>query len=122
MNKVFLIGRLGKDPETKTAQSGKAVTKFTLATDSGWGEKKTTDWHNVVCFDKTAETAAKYLGKGRQCCIEGRISYRTWDKEDGTKGYMTEIICDRLELLADGATRSQPEATAAALPDDAIPF
>lgn len=105
INKIILIGRLGADPETRQAQSGKAVTKFRIATDSGWGDNKTTDWHNIVTFDRTAEACAKYLTKGRMVYVEGRVSYRKWDKEDGTSQWFTDIIANDVQFLGGGEDR-----------------
>jgi single-strand DNA-binding protein len=107
LNKVMLIGRLGSDPELRYAQSGKAVTKFRIATDSGWGDNKQTDWHQVVCFDKTAENAAKYLEKGRQVYVEGRVSYRKWQKDDGTSTWFTDILAHDVRFLG---TNGQPSS------------
>ena len=123
MNRVTLLGRLGKDPETRTSQAGKAVTKFSLATDRGWGEKKTTDWHACVCFDKTAEIAAKFLAKGRQVAVEGCVSYRKWDKDDGTTANITEILVDRLELISDrGAAAAPAEEKREPIAAEDLPF
>ena len=99
LNKVLLIGRLGNDPEMRYGQSGKAVAKFRIATDTGWGDRKTTDWHNIVTFDKTAENCAKYLTKGRMVYIEGRVSYRKWEKDDGTSQWFTDIIANDVQFL-----------------------
>lgn len=107
LNKIMLIGRLGNDPEMRYSQNGKAITKFRIATDSGWGENKQTDWHAVVCFDKTAESCAKYLVKGRQVFVEGRVSYRKWDKDDGTTQWFTEIIARDVRFLSDGSSGSR---------------
>lgn len=106
LNKVMLIGRLGADPETRTAASGKSVTKFRMATDSGWGDNKTTDWHNIVTFDKTAESCARYLSKGRMVYVEGRVSYRKWDKDDGTSTWFTDIIARDVQFLGGGEDRA----------------
>jgi single-strand DNA-binding protein len=126
MNRVILIGRLGKDPETRSTQAGKTISKFSLATDSGFGESKKTDWHQVVCFDRSAEIAAEFLAKGRQVAVEGRISYQEWEKPEGGKGYKTEIICDRLEFVGSPAGETKPRAEAPEKPepldDGAIPF
>ena len=93
VNKVILVGRLGKDPECRTAQSGKNVCRFTMATDSGFGASKKTDWHNVVCFDKQADFCKNYLRKGSLIYVEGRISYGEYEK-DGVKRYTTDIRYD----------------------------
>lgn len=98
VNKAILIGRLGRDPECKTAQSGKLVCNFTLATDSGFGQSKTTDWHRIVCFDKQAEFCRNYLRKGSLVYVDGRISYRQYEK-DGVKQYITEILANSIQSL-----------------------
>lgn len=108
INKAILVGRLGRDPECKTAQSGKLVCNFTLATDTGFGQSKTTDWHRIVCFDKQAEFCRNYLRKGSLVYVEGRISYRQYEK-DGAKQYITEILANSIQSL-----QSRSEAQGAA--------
>ena len=111
LNKILLIGRLGADPEMRYSQNGKAITKFRIATDSGWGEKKTTDWHSVVTFDKVAENCAKFLTKGRMVYVEGRVSYRKWDKDDGTSQWGNLVLfADR--AAADGLGQEALHRTA----------
>ncbi len=105
VNKVFLLGNVGKDPEFKVTQGGMAIATFGLATaertkgqDGQWTDK--TEWHNIVCFQRTAEIARDYVKKGSQILIEGRISSRSWDdKESGQKKYRTEILVNELTLL-----------------------
>ena len=100
VNKVILIGNLGKDPELKYGQtSGKAVCRFSLATTERYGGEDRTEWHNVVCFDRTAEIANEYLAKGRQVYVEGRIQTRKWQGQDGQDRYTTEILVNNLTLL-----------------------
>src|SRR3954470_13204377 len=106
VNKVILIGTLGKDPELKYTPQGTAVTKFSMATNESFKDKQSgerkerTDWHNIVCWQRTAEGAAGYLRKGAKGYIEGRLSARSWDdKETGQKKYMTEVVCNDLVLL-----------------------
>ena len=99
MNKIFLVGRLGKDPESKATQNGTHVSNFTLATDDGYGDNKKTNWHNIVAFGKTADAVNSYLGKGSLVSVVGQVQYRSWDKKDGTKGYMTEVVADQVEFL-----------------------
>lgn len=94
MNHVTLIGRLGKDPETKQF-GGKSVCKFSLATQE---TKDKVSWHTITTFEKTAEIAQKYLVKGSQVAVEGRISYSESEK-DGVKRYYTEIVATRIELI-----------------------
>ena len=106
VNKVILVGNLGADPELKYTQSGAAMTSLSIATTSSrkdregnWQEK--TEWHRVKVFGKTAETAGKYLSKGRQVYIEGHLEYGSYDK-DGVKHYTTDIICDEMQMLGGG--------------------
>jgi len=105
VNKVILIGNLGKDPEVKYAPSGMAIARFSLATtdrvkdkDGNWQDR--TEWHNLVAFQRTAEIASEYLKKGNKVYIEGRLHSDSWDdKETGQKKYKTEIIINDLVLL-----------------------
>jgi single-strand DNA-binding protein len=105
VNKVILIGNLGKDPEVKYTPSGMAVARFSIATnervkdkDGNWGDR--TEWHNIVLFDRKAEVAGEYLKKGRTVYIEGSIRTNSWDdKETGQKKYRTEIIGNQMVLL-----------------------
>ena len=105
VNKVILIGNLGKDPEIKYTPSGMAVARFSLATnertkdkDGNWGDR--TEWHNIVLFERKAEIAGEYLKKGRTVYIEGSIRTNSWDdKETGQKKYKTEIIGSQMVLL-----------------------
>lgn len=105
INKVILLGNLGKDPEVRYLQNGTAVCSFSLATseyytDKASGERKTiTEWHNIVLWRKLAETAEKFLHKGSQVYIEGKIRTRSWDDEAGQKRYTTEIVGDVMQLL-----------------------
>ena len=104
VNKVILLGRLGKDPEVRTLENGAVVANFTMATsevyrDKNTGERKeNTEWHNIVLWRNPAEIAAKYLKKGDQCYIEGKLRTRSWQKEGVTR-YTTEIVGDTLTLL-----------------------
>lgn len=105
VNKVILIGNLGKDPETRYLPSGEAVTNITMATTESWkdkasGEKQEhTEWHRVSFFGRIAEVAGEYLKKGSPCYIEGRIRTRKWQDKEGQDRYTTEILADRLQLL-----------------------
>ena len=101
MNKVILIGRLGKDPEARTTAGGTRVSNFNLATDkyhNGNGEK-TTEWHRIVAFGKAAEQCNQYLKKGRLVCIEGSLQTRSWEKAPGEKHYFTEVVAARVAFL-----------------------
>ncbi len=111
-NRVQLIGRLGQDPETKTTESGKKVTHFTLATDDGYknsdGQKvNETTWHNIVAWNGLADLADKYLKKGREVAVEGRIVYRTYEDKKGTTRYITEIVLNDLAFLNDGKGKNK---------------
>jgi len=104
VNKVILIGRLGKDPEMRFTPSGKAVTNFTIATNEYWmdqsGEKQErTEWHRIVTWGKLAENSAKLLAKGKHVYVEGRIQTRSWDDKDGNKRYTTEIVANNMQIL-----------------------
>ena len=106
-NRVTLIGNLGQDPETKTTETGKKVTHFTLATDDGYknsdGQKvNETTWHNIVAWNGLAEIAGKYLKKGRQVAVEGRIVYRSYEDKKGATKFITEIVLNDLVLLRSG--------------------
>jgi single-strand DNA-binding protein len=104
VNKVILVGRLGKDPEVKYTQGGTAVARFSLATDEVWkdqsGEKQQkTEWHNIVAWNKLAEICGQYLAKGRLVYIEGRLQTRSWEDKDGNKRTTTEIRADNMVML-----------------------
>lgn len=104
LNKVMLIGNLGKDPELKVTPSGQPVARFSIATTETWknpqGEKQSkTEWHNVVVWGKQAEIAEKFLRKGKQVLVEGRIQYREYTDQAGVKKYVTEIRCDHFVML-----------------------
>jgi len=105
VNKVFLLGNVGKDPEIRTTAGGMTVASFSLATaerakdqQGNWADK--TEWHNLVCFQRTAEVVRDYVKKGSQIFVEGKIQTRSWDdKESGQKKYKTEILVNELSLL-----------------------
>lgn len=104
LNKVMLIGRLGRDPEIRYTNSGSAVANFSLATTDTWKDKQgqkqeRTEWHNIVLFGRQAEVAKEYLAKGRSVYIEGRIRNRSWDDKDGNKRYRSEVVGDRMQFL-----------------------
>lgn len=126
LNKVILIGNLGKDPELKTTPSGTAVARFSLATTETWknpqGEKQSrTDWHNIDVWGKQAEVAAKYLTKGKQVMVEGQIQYKDYTDQAGVKKTFTSIRCENFVMLGslnDGKPAAKP---AASREDDAPP-
>ncbi len=103
-NKVQLIGHLGADPEIKTFDSGKKKVKLSLATSESYksatGEKvEQTQWHNLIVWGKTADIAEKYLHKGSELAVDGKLSYRSYDDKNGDKKYITEIIVNELMML-----------------------
>lgn len=121
INKVILVGTLGRDPETRFMPSGAAVTKISIATSESWKDKQTgekkeqTEWHRVVMFNKLAEIARDYLNKGQQVYIEGKLRTRKWQNKDGQDQYSTEIVADDMQMLggrqggasSDGHERAQ---------------
>ena len=147
LNKVMLIGNLGRDPELKMTPSGQALARFSVATTENWknpqGEKQSkTEWHNVVVWGKQAEIAEKWLRKGKQVLIEGRIQYREYTDQAGVKKTACDIRCDNFVMLGrmeDGGGRAAgerggmddydnagpmppPIASGGAAYDDDIPF
>jgi single-strand DNA-binding protein len=113
-NKVTLIGNLGQDPEIKTIESGKKVTHFTLATDDGYknsdGQKiSETTWHNIVAWNGLADIAGRYLKKGHQVAVEGRIVYRTYEDKKGSTKNITEIVLNDLLLLRNGVKHGKDD-------------
>lgn len=107
INKVILIGNLGKDPEARTTTSGKAVTNFSVATTSGFGDKEKTEWHNIVTWEKTAEACAKYLTKGSKVYVEGRIETEKVEKDGATK-YFTKIVAYEVKFLTPKGGAEKP--------------
>ena len=105
VNRVTLIGNLGRDPETRYSPDGAAITNVTIATSRQWkdktsGEKQEeTEWHRVVFYDRLAEIAGEYLKKGRPVYVEGRLKTRKWTDKDGVEKYTTEIVADQMQLL-----------------------
>ncbi len=104
INKVILIGNLGRDPETRYSQGGNPITNFSIATSDSWRDKQSgeqqerTEWHNVVCFSRLAEIAGEYLRKGSKVYIEGSLRTSNWEK-DGQKHYRTEVIAREMQML-----------------------
>lgn len=113
VNKVLLLGNVGKDPEIRSTSGGMTVASFSLATadrqkdaQGNWADK--TEWHNLVCFQRTAEVVRDYVKKGTQIFIEGKIQTRSWDdKTSGEKKYKTEILVNELTLLGSGGGRGE---------------
>jgi len=104
LNKVMLIGRLGRDPEVRTTQKGKTVSSFSLATETyrGANAEKATEWHQIVAFGKMAEQCNRYLNKGRMVCVEGALQTRAWEKNPGEKKYFTNVVASRVMFLDSG--------------------
>ena len=142
VNKVILVGNLGRDAELRYTPGGSPIATLSLATTEVWNDKsgqkqEKTEWHRVVLWGKSAESLSEYLTKGKQIYVEGRLQTRQWDDKDGNKRYTTEIRGDRVVLLsggggAGGARPQQSRASAAVdeqiaepvteLTDDDIPF
>ncbi len=140
LNRVMLIGNLGKDPELRYTTSGTAIATFSLATNESWKDQdgnlqERTEWHNIVAWKKLAEICGEWLKKGKKVYIEGRIQTRSYDdKNTGTKKYITEIVADNMIMLdgksaSDGGSPSAPHAASsepAAAPagriEDDLPF
>ena len=143
VNKVILVGNLGKDAELRVTASGSPVSTLNLATTETWRDKESgdrkekTEWHRIVLWGKQAESLQEYLVKGKQIYVEGRLQTRQWDDKDGNKRYTTEIKADRITLLGGGGGRSgatdrsgssgygggaPDESPMAPITDDDIPF
>jgi len=146
VNKAILVGNVGKDPEVRHLEGGTSVARFTLATSDSYKNKsgelvKTTEWHNVVAWRQLADLAEKYIRKGAQLYVEGKITNRQYDDRDGNKRYICEIVADNIRLLgrkddnmapstSNGATRPQsdtmpttpPEEIDPVLESDDLPF
>ena len=108
VNKVILVGNLGADPDLRHTPSGDAVCELRLATNENWTDKagqkqEHTEWHRIVVWGKTAENCAKYLSKGRQVYVEGKLKTRSWDDKEGNKRYTTEIVAQSVQFLAGGS-------------------
>jgi single-strand DNA-binding protein len=105
INKVILVGTLGKDPETKSFQNGGSICNFSIATSESWKDKNTgqsqehTEWHKITCSNKLAEIAQQYLKKGSKLYIEGSLRTRKWTNKEGKEKYTTEVHADSLQML-----------------------
>jgi single-strand DNA-binding protein len=131
LNKVQLIGRLGKNPEVRYTSSGSAVANFSMATNENWtgkdGQKnERTEWHNSVAWGKLGEIWGEYLTKGKQVYIEGRLTTRSWEDRDGNKRYTTEVKADSMIMLGGpGSDNNRSENFSKSEPssiEDDIPF
>ncbi len=113
LNKVMIIGNLGKDPEMRFTANGSAVTTFSVAASRNFtgpdGERhEATEWFNIVAWNKLAETCSQFLQKGRRVYVEGRLQTRSWEKQDGSRGYMTEVVANTV-LFLDRAGGGEPQ-------------
>ena len=137
INKVILIGNLGRDPETRFTAEGTAITNITVATSESWKDKNTgekterTEWHRVVMFGKLAEIASEYLKKGSQVYLEGKLKTDKFKGKDGTDKYSTNVVCSELQILSSlsrgdssphSETRTPDHALDNSIVDDDIPF
>jgi|AMFO01.1.fsa_nt_gi single-strand DNA-binding protein len=125
VNKVILVGNLGRDPELRTTPNGNSVVTFTLATNERWTDRdgqrqERTEWHRIVVWGRQAETLNEYLRKGRQVYVEGRIQTRKWKDRDGNDRQTTEIVAQRVVLLG---SRAEAEVTATPVgpPEEDVP-
>lgn len=128
VNKVILIGNLGRDPETRYSADGAAITNIAIATSETWKDKTTgerkesTEWHRVVFFNRLAEIAGEYLRKGKPVYIEGKLRTRKWTDKEGQERYTTEIVADEMKMLGSregaggGMTMESDDASAAPAP------
>jgi single-strand DNA-binding protein len=130
INKVILIGNLGKDPETRYMPSGGAVTNVTLATSENWKDKNTgeqqerTEWHRVVFFNRLGEIAGEYLKKGSKVYVEGSLRTRKWQGQDGQDRYTTEIVASEMQMLdsrGGSAAFDAPQSQSASMPRQSAP-
>ncbi len=136
VNKVIIVGRLGQDPEVKTIAGGNTVARLNIATSENWNDKncqkqERTEWHRVVVWGKLAELCGKYLSKGRQAYVEGRLQTRSWEDQQGQKKYTTEIVANTVQFLGSGqGTSTQADDQSQDYPpepsfnnaDEEIPF
>ncbi|MEC9375678.1 MAG: single-stranded DNA-binding protein [Pseudomonadota bacterium] len=127
VNKVILVGNLGKDPETKFMPSGDCVCNFSLATSDSWNDKQSgekverTEWHNIVMFRRLAEVAGEYLRKGSQVYIEGKLKTRKWQDKNGNDRYTTEIEAREMQMLGSRGGSNMSSAPAAPKSASSVP-
>jgi single-strand DNA-binding protein len=124
MNKVFLIGRLSRDPELRHTTSGMAVCQINVAISrrTGAGREPETDFINVVVWDKQAENVSRYLAKGRQVAVEGRIQTRSYDNNEGKKTYVTEVVASNVEFLGSASDNNRQQSMPEENPFDSAPI
>lgn len=119
VNKVILVGNLGRDPEVRYSANGQAVANVTLATSESWKDKNSgerqerTEWHRIVFFGRLAEIAGEYLKKGAQVYVEGRLQTRKWQDKDGNDRYTTEIVANEMQMLGSRGGAGAPSEPAA---------
>ena len=127
INKVILIGNLGKDPEIRYTPGGAAVANVTIATNESWKDRNTgemqerTEWHNVVFFSRLAEIVGEYLRKGSQVYVEGRLQTRKWQDKQGNDRYTTEIVANEMQMLGGRSGAGMPESRQSSGPDEDMP-
>ncbi|BAU49877.1 single-stranded DNA-binding protein [Sulfurifustis variabilis] len=128
VNKVILVGNLGRDPEVRYSPNGQAIANVTIATTDSWKDKNTgekqerTEWHRVVFFGRLAEIAGEYLKKGSQIYVEGRLQTRKWQDKDGNERYTTEIVANEMQMLGSrGGAGAPSEATESTAGYEAAP-
>jgi single-strand DNA-binding protein len=123
LNKTFLIGRVTKDPEVLSTQSGKKVVKMSLATNQfmGKGKEDKTTFHNLVAWSSIADVAEKYITKGQEIMIEGHIDNRTYKKKDGSNGYISEVVVEKLQLGSKPGSDKQTKQDKQEEVDDSLP-
>ena len=127
LNKVMIIGNLGRDPEMRYTPSGKPVTTFSVATSRTWntsdGEKREeTEWFNVVAWSSLAEICKQYLTKGQQVYIEGRLQTRHWDDQDGNKHTSVEIVANEMIILSERRESGESSTEAESIDEEEFPF
>jgi len=120
MNKIFVMGYLGKDPTLRHTQSNKAVSNFSVGATEKYGETEHTEWFEVVAWDKQAENCAKFLKKGKPCLVEGRIQTRKWEDAEGSTRYKQELVAQRVTFL--GSPEGKGESAKDQVSDDDVPF
>lgn len=123
VNKVILVGNLGKDPEVRYLEGGTAVANFSMATTEAYKDKngnkvESTEWHNIVMWRGLAEIAEKYLKKGMQVYIEGKLRSRSWEDKEKIKRYTTEIVADNMQILGRKENKTNPESTSNIAPEN----
>lgn len=131
LNKVSIIGNLGKDPEIRTTPSGKKVANFSVCTSDRWTDKEgkkqeSAQWHRLVAWGPLAEIIEKYVRKGSQAYFEGKLDYRKYTGKDGIERYSTEIVVSEMQMLGGKSAESAPQSSQESMPippdDDSLPF